>query len=142
MEEKTPGSAYKQTRGLVYFARMLDKIRLQHAEMLHPDYFENLGQGFDGRCCRFLGIEYPALRQRALAGGTDEEILDWCLQQGSHPNEEQILIFSSFLRKRGWRDDDTTTKALQDFKAGSGLAHRSDIVTFFDFYEVDEGRRS
>jgi hypothetical protein len=142
MEQKPPGSAYKQTRGLVYFARMLDKIRLQHAEMLHPDYFENLGQGFDGRCCRFLGIEYPALRQRALAGGTDEEILDWCLQQGSHPNEEQILIFSSFLRKRGWRDDDTTTKALQDFKAGSALAHRSDIVTFFDFYEVDEGRRS
>jgi uncharacterized protein DUF5069 len=142
MEQKPPGSAYKQTRGLVYFARMLDKIRLQHAEMLHPDYFENLGQGFDGRCCRFLGIEYPALRQRALAGGTDEEILDWCLHQGSHPNEEQILIFSSFLRKRGWRDDDTTTKALQDFKADSGLAHRSDIVTFFDFYEVDEGRRS
>lgn len=142
MEQKPPGSAYKQTRGLVYFARMLDKIRLQQAEMLHPDYFENLGQGFDGRCCRLLGIEYPALRQRALAGGTDEEILDWCLQQGSHPNEEQILIFSSFLRKRGWRDDATTTKALQDFKAGSGLAHRSDIVTFFDFYEVDEGRRS
>jgi hypothetical protein len=121
---------------------MLDKIRLQHAEMLHPDYFENLGQGFDGRCCRFLGIQYPALRQRTLAGGTDEEIMDWCLQQGSHPSEEQIFIFSSFLRKRGWRDDDTTTKALQDSKAGSGLAHRSDIVTFFDFYEVDEGRRS
>jgi hypothetical protein len=100
MEQKPPRSAYEQTRGLVYFARMLDKIRLKHAEMLHPDYFENLGQGFDGRCCRFLGVEYPALRERTLAGGTDEEILDWCLQQGSHPNEEQIFIFSSFLRTR------------------------------------------
>jgi hypothetical protein len=141
MEQKTPRSAYEQTRGLVYFARMLDKIRLKHAEMLHPDYFENLGQGFDGRCCRFLGVDYDALRERTLAGGTDEEILDWCLQQGSRPNEEQIFIFGSFLRKRGWRDDEATTKALEDFKAGSGLKHRSDILTFFDFYEVDEGRR-
>src|SRR5215469_5763333 len=142
MEEKPPRSAYDQTCGLVYFARMLDKIRLKHAQKLPTDYFESLGQGFDGRCCRFLGVEYSALRDRTLAGGTDEEILEWCLQQGRHPNEEQISVFSSFLRKRGWRDDDTTTKALEDFKAGSGLAKRSDIVTFFDFYEVDEGRRS
>jgi gluconokinase len=142
MEKNSPCSAYKETRGLVFFARMLDKIRLKHAEQLHPDYFENLGQGFDGRCRRFLGVGYPLVRERTLAGGTDEEILDWCLQQGSHLNEEQIFVFSSFLRKRGWRDDDTVTKSLEDFKAGSGLAHRSDIVTFFDFYEVDEGRRS
>ena len=59
MEQKPPRSAYEQTRGLVYFARMLDKIRLKHAEML---------------------------------------------------------------------------------KAVSCLAHRSDIMTFFDFYEVDEGK--
>ena len=142
MENKPPRSAYDQTRGLVFFARMLDKIRLKHAQMLHPDYLENLGRGFDGRCCRFLGVEYSALPDKTLAGGTDEEILEWCLQQGSHPNEEQISIFSSFLRKRGWRDDDATTKGLEDFKAGRGLAHRSDIVTFFDFYDVDEGRRA
>ena len=141
MEKRPPCSAYKETRGLGFFARMLDKIRLKHAEQLHPDYFENLGQGLDGRCCRFLGVGYSGVRERTFAGGTDEEILDWCLQQGSHPNEEQIFIFSSFLRKRGWRDDNTVTKSLEDFKAGSGLAHRSDIVTFFDFYEVDEGRR-
>ena len=140
MEQKTPRSAYQQTRGLVYFARMLDKIRLKHANMLHPDYFENLGQGLDGRCCRFLGVEYCALRERTLTGETDEEILDWCLQHGTRPNEEQIFIFSSFLRKRGWCDDENTTKALEAFKTGSGLAHRSDIVTFFDFYELDEGR--
>jgi len=44
----------------------------------------------------FLGVGYPIVRERTLAGGTDEEILDWCLQQGSHPNEEQIFVFSSF----------------------------------------------
>ena len=74
-------------------------------------------------------------------GEPTRKILDWWLERGSHSNEEHILIFVSFLRKRGWRDDEATTKAMQEFKASSGLAHRSDIVTFFDFYEVNEKRR-
>jgi len=71
MEKKPPCSAYKETRGLLFFARMLDKIRLQDAEQLHPDYFENLGQGFDGRCCRFLGVGYPVVRERTLASSQE-----------------------------------------------------------------------
>ena len=72
-----PRSAYDRTKGLVYFARMLDKIRLQAKGELREDYFENLGGGFDGRCCRLLGISYDVLKERVLAGGTDEEVLDW-----------------------------------------------------------------
>ena len=46
------------------------------------------------------------------------------------------------MGKRGWRDDDDgSTEELAAYKAESGLAHRADLVTFFDFYEVDEGRR-
>lgn len=138
----TPRSAYDQISGLVYFPRMLDKIRLHAAGKLGADYHPNLGQGFDGRCCRFLHVEYPALRDRVLQGGTDEEILEWCFRQGRRPTEEEIFIWSSFLRKRGWRDEaDGATKELEDYKAGSGLSHRKDLVTFFDYYEVDEGRR-
>ncbi len=137
-----PRSAYDQISGLVYFPRMLDKIRLHAAGKLGSDYHANLGQGFDGRCCRFLHVDYPALRQRVLQGGTDEEILDWCFCQGRKPNEEEIFIWSSFLRKRGWRDEaDGATKELEEYKAGSRLSHRQDLVTFFDYYEVDEGRR-
>jgi hypothetical protein len=29
---------------------------------------------------------------------------------------------------------------LDRYKASSNLAHRANIVTFFDYYEVDEGR--
>ncbi len=35
----TPCSDYQKTRGLIYFARMLDKIRLHAAGQLPPDYF-------------------------------------------------------------------------------------------------------
>lgn len=138
----TPRSAYDRTGGIVYFARMLDKIRLHGAGKLRADYHANLGDGFDGRCCRLLGIKYPALCQRVLAGGTDDEILAWCHAHGTRPTDEQMLVWNKFMEKRGWRDeDDGSTQELESYKAASGLAHRTDLVTFFDYYEVDEGRR-
>ena len=142
IQNSVPRSAYDRTGGIVYFARMLNKIRLRAAGTLRADFHANLGSGFDGRCCRFLGIEYTALRDRVLEGGTDDEILTWCFSQGKGPTEEQVLIWNKFMLKRGWRDeDDGSTQELERYKAGSGLAHRTDIVTFFDYYEVDEGRK-
>ena len=46
------------------------------------------------------------------------------------------------MLKRGWRvEDDGSTQALESYKAASGLAHRTDLLTFFEYYEVDEGRK-
>lgn len=137
-----PRSAFDLTGGIVYFARMLDKIRLHGAGRLRADFHENLGGGFDRRCCSFLGVSYDTLREHTLAaGGTDGEILAWCFEQGTRPSEEQILVWNKFMLKRGWRDeDDGSTQELENYKAASGLAHRADLVTFFDYYEADEGR--
>ncbi|PWU21536.1 MAG: DUF5069 domain-containing protein [Verrucomicrobia bacterium] len=137
-----PRSAYDRTAGIVYFARMLDKIRLQSAGKLRADYHANLGAGFDGRCSRFLGIQYATLCKRVQAGGSDEEILQWCFEQGTRPTDEQVLIWNKFMLKRGWRDeDDGSTQELERYKKASNLAHRNDLLTFFDYYEVDEGRK-
>ena len=124
----------EQVGGLVFFGRMLDKIRLHAQGKLPGDY--NRGTGFDGRICRFLRVEYMALVQRVLAGGRDEEILAWCFEQGRKPNEEEILIFNLFLAKRGWRDD--SSAELEEMKRKRGFADRSDIQTFFDFHKADE----
>jgi hypothetical protein len=137
-----PHSAYDKVGGLVYFARMLSKIRLHASGELPADYHRNLSMGFDGRCCRFLAVDYTAVRERVLQGGTDEEILEWCFAQGRRPNEEEIMIWNAFLRKRGWRDEeDGSTEELEAYKARSGFSHRHDLMTFFDYYEVDEGRK-
>jgi hypothetical protein len=138
---RAPRSAYDRVGGLVYFARMLDKIRLHAAGRLPEAYHENLGAGFDGRCVRFLHVEYPALRERVVQGGTDEELLQWCFERGRQPNEEETLIWNAFMMKRGWRDEaDGSTQELEGYKTASGLSGRRDLVTFFDYYEVDEGR--
>ena len=90
-----PRSAYEKVGGIVFFGRMLDKIRLHASGKLGPGYF--LGDDtdptwFDGRCTRFLGVRYQAIVERVAAGGTDEEILAWCFTHGRKPGEEEILI--------------------------------------------------
>lgn len=139
---RPPRSAYDQTLGLAFFPRTLDKIRLLAAGELPPDYHANLGQGADARLCRFLRIDYEQLRDRTLAGGTDEEILEWSFENGRHLSEEDRLIYSKFAAKLGWRDEDNgATQRLDKFKSEAGLAHRDDIQTIFDFFDVDEGRK-
>lgn len=133
-----PITAFAKLGGLYFLPRTLDKIRLHARGALHPDHHAFLGQGFDGRLCHFLGVSYDALKARTLASGSDEEILDWCRQHGRPLTEQDLIIWNGFAAKRGWRDDATAT--LERQKAESGLAHRADLLTFFDYYEVDEGR--
>lgn len=130
-------SNYDQTGRLVYFGRMLDKIRLFAAGQLPADYHPNLGKGFDGRCCSFLGVDHAALTARTLAGGTDLEILAWCHERGGPRTDEQCAVWNGFMMKRGWRDD--ATPILQKRIVEFGLVGRP-IETLFDLNEFDEGR--
>lgn len=130
-------SSYAKVDRLVYFGRMLDKIRLHAAAKLPPDYLNNLGAGFDGRCCVFLGIEYAALKTRVLIGGTDREVLAWCHEQGGARTDDQCNIWNRFVMKVGWRDD--RTSVLRQRIVEYGLVGKP-IETFFDLNEFDEGR--
>jgi gluconokinase len=133
-----PISAYQETCGLIYFARMLDRIRKHARGQLRPDFHENLGGGFDAMMTDYLRIDYATLRERVLGGCSDEEMLDWCFETGRRLNEQDILIWNDFLRKRGWND--AGTAILVSRKQEAGLAHRDDIQTMLHFFEVDEGR--
>jgi len=139
MNTRFPRSVYDKTGGIVYFARMVDKVRLQAAGALGKDYIENLGTGFDGRCCDLLGVKYEELKKRVLAGGTDDELLQWCFQHGRTRTAEDISDWNDFMVKRGWRDGVSSRLKMRLKEAK--LEHRSsEILTMFDFIEVDEGR--
>ena len=131
-------SSYERVGGIVFFGRMLDKIRLHAAGRLPPGY--NLGTTdwscFDARCTRLLSVDYKALVERVLHGGTDEEILEWCFQHGRRPSAEDIEIWNDLLMKRGWRDGGS--EALAESKREWRFAHREDIQTWFDFHRADE----
>ncbi len=124
--------------GIFHFGRMLDKIRVHAQGNLPDDYQANLGRGFDGSCVKFLGVDYGELVERVKNGGSDEEILRWCLERGRRPSEREIHVWNQFMRKLGWNDDITET--LKRRKKEGDLEDRSDIETMFQFIDADEGR--
>ncbi len=134
-------SPYVKVGRLVYFGRMLDKIRLHAAGKLPAEYHANLGESrpnlFDARCCRFLGVKYAELAARTLQGGDDEEILAWCECSGPKRTDDECNTWNRFLMKIGWRDD--RSAVLQERAREYGLAGKP-IETFFDLIDYDEGR--
>ena len=135
-------SPYTKVGRLVYFGRMLDKIRLHAVCKLPAEYVENYGDAqpnvFDSRCCRFLGVPHEQIVKQVAAGQSDEQILAWCHANGGPRTDEQCDIWNMFMVKRGWRDE--ANQRLQLRVREGGLAHRKDIETFFDFIDADEGR--
>ncbi len=73
-----------------------------------------------------------------MAGGTDEEVLEWCFETGMRPSAEQIEIWNGFMSKRGWRD--AASQGLISQRADAGLGDREDLQTFFDVMDAEEGR--
>jgi len=138
---KTPCSDYVSTKGVMFFSRMLDKLRLKDQGLLPADY--NYAGGpvhdcFDGYCCRFFAIDPLQLVERVRVGGTDDEILEWCFEKFGRTDEEKIKFWNNFITTRGWRDD--SSRELQEEKKANGFGDRADIQTWVDYHDADEGR--
>ncbi len=137
---KVPGirSPHDKVGGLVYFGRMLDKIRLHQRGELHPDLHANLGDGFDKTCVQFLGVPYAEIVEHLKGGASDDETLAWCRSRGRQFDEQDAYVWNEFMRKRGWKD--VASERLVQRKAESGLSSRDDIQTMFDYIDADEER--
>ena len=134
-----PESAYTETNGMVYFARMLSKIRLLDAGTLREDFHNNMGKFADSWCCSHLGVTYEDLKARTLQGGSNEEILAWCYENGRRLTDNDLLIWNNFAAKLGWND--FVTARLELYKAEDGLSHVKEIQTMPEYFEYDEGRK-
>jgi Domain of unknown function (DUF5069) len=137
-----PKSPKETLGGMRYFARLLDKIRLHAGGELGADYHENLGKAkaADGVICNFLRVNYADLRERVLAGGSDEEILEWCYEKGRRLNEGDLVVWNEFMSKFGWND--FATPVLERRKKEMGISDRADIKTIGEMIDFDEGRLS
>ena len=132
----------EQVDGLVYFGRMLDKIRLAAAGKLPEGWQAMRGAPtkatFDARCCAFLHIDYAALEAETLQGGkSDEDLLAWAFAQGRKPGEEEVEVWNAFMLKRGWRD--AGTQRLNERLVEIGLPPGT-VLTMFEYIDLDEGR--
>jgi len=140
MSTNYPKSPKDMTKGMMYFPRMLDKIRMHARGELPQDYHKNLGapRAADGVCCNFLRVHYRDLVERVKQGGSDEEILECCFEKGRRLNEGDIMVWNGFASKLGWRD--FATPMLEEAKQKSGVPDRTEIQTIPDLIDFDEGR--
>lgn len=131
-------SPYEKTCGLVYFGRMLDKIRNLVRGESSPDCVEDFEKDFDQKCSMFLGVSYELLVNYVNQGLTDHAILESCFGMGLRRSEGEIHVWNEFMRKRGWNDELSGT--LHEQKKKYAMLSRSEIETVFQFIDAHSGR--
>jgi len=133
-----PVSPRVEVNGIPYLARMCDKIRSHAKGELHADYHPNLGGGYDKWACEFLNVEYSDLATKVNEGLNDEAVLEWAVSTGGKRTEQEKDWWISYMQNRGFQDD--LADILNQRKEESGYADRTDIHSFFDYIDADEGR--
>lgn len=138
MSKTYPCSPRVEIDDLPYFPRLAEKVRLFEAGDLHPELHANLGKGMDLWVCQFLGVEYDDLKKTILSGATDAEALAWAKENGVERQDFELSWFRSYILNRGFRDslsDHLASRIEED-----GFQGRTDIFSFCDYIDVDEGR--
>lgn len=122
--------------GLLHLPRFLAKIRKHLAGELPRSYQRNFCKGFDRFLCLHLGVD-PEQVIAAVRESADEKTLDARL----------LALFPSDLRTHVWNRElvqkgmsEMGREALDDAKRKMGAAHRTDVISFADMIDLDEGR--
>jgi len=133
-----PRSPRETMAGWVYLPRFIDKIRLHLAGRLGADYQENFTKGFDEAWLKAAGIDAATIIEAVRQTVTDGEVCDW-VRKNVRVTDSVRADFNRFVLKRGTEDDQIRAR-LAWRKEQSGLAHRSDLITFVDYIDADEKR--
>ncbi len=142
-ERPYPRSPTVLLGGLAHLARMIDKVRLRHAGGI-PDYTYLTG-GFDKALLDYLQIDAVAFEQRVLAGGTDEEILEWTRAQGRPLREAEVRLWTRGVMKAK-PGDPVAAQRFRDLLAGIAAKRGVPIdtlptvTTWVEGVDLDEDR--
>lgn len=129
--------------GLAHLARMIDKVRLRHAGGI-PDYTYLTG-GFDKALLDYLQIEAGAFEQRVLAGGTDEDILEWTRAHGRSLREAEVRLWTRGVMKAKPGDPATQQRYRELLsgiaaKRGVPIDTLPTVTTWVEGIDLDEDR--
>ncbi len=136
-----PRSPREQMAGWCWLPRFVDKIRLNAAGKLHPDYQPNFcHKGFDLAWLEAAGLEGDAFVRMVEATVTDGEVCDW-VSRNARASDADKEAFREKMEFYGRDESNAELRALlQKRKENAGLGDRDDIQCFVDYIEADEGR--
>jgi hypothetical protein len=142
-QQTYPRSPKALLGGIAHLGRFIDKIRLRSAGQIQD--YNYITVGFDKSLVDFVGIDAQSFEQRALAGGTDEELLAWVKVNGCKLSEQEVAQWSQALLVSGPKDD-AARRRFQDRlqaianKRGVAVSSLPAVTTWVDVIELDEER--
>ncbi len=122
--------------GLLHLPRLIAKIRKHLAGELPKSYQRNFCKGFDRFLCLHLGVD-PEQVIAAVRESADERSLDARLLT-LFPADLRVHVWNRELVQKGMSE--MGREALDDAKRKMGASHRTDVISFADMIDLDEGR--
>ena len=142
-EQSYPRSPKLMLGGIAHLARFIDKIRMRHAGKIQD--YNYITVGFDKYLLDLLQIDPQEFEKRVLAGGSDEEILEWVKAHARPLTDEDLQQWNDRILHAGPKDD-TARQRFQSrlaevaAKRGVPAASLSNVTAWSDIIELDEGR--
>jgi type IV secretory pathway TrbF-like protein len=132
-----PRSPYEKLGGYVHLPRLIDKARLHRQRLLNGYNYKTVG--FDKHLLAFLKLNGDAFEEAANRLTSDDEMLKWVEQHASKHSSQEIEEWNQAMIAR---HPDTAEKSARflHFLEEAGGKDRTDIRTYFDLIEFDEGR--
>jgi hypothetical protein len=103
---------------------------------LPKSYQRNFCKGFDRFLCLHLGIDPEALVACVREAGDDADLDARLLRL--FPADLRVATWNRELVQKGMSE--MGREALTDAKRKMGAEHRTDIISFADMIDLDEGR--
>ena len=135
LTKRPPRSPRCRLGGYVTLPRMLDKGR---ATIAGTNGEFNFDAPFDQHIVSFLGFDAAALREKLVAGKSDQEILEWLNANAQHKRTPwEIEQWSDYMLRRG-PDSDEETLIFFARRVRSFSKTREDVKTWMDLIDLDD----
>ncbi len=134
LTQTVPRSPYEKLNGIIDLARMIDKARAKGAGKL-GDYLYPCP--LDQMLLVFLKVRADAFFE-AVQKQSEDEILRWLQKRCKRLSEQEIQAWNQMFLKCSPEDDEEKARFI---KMRQEIApERSDVTTWVDLLELDEGR--
>ena len=122
--------------GLLHLPRFIAKIRKHLSGQLPKSYQRNFCKGFDRFLCLHLGVDPEHVIQCVKDAKTDAELDQKLIQL--FPADLRVHVWNRELVQKGMSE--MGREALNDAKRKMGALDRTDVLSFADMIDFDEGR--
>lgn len=132
-----PRSGREKLGGVMFLGRTIDKMRASIAGTA-GEY--NSHRGMSSRVFELFGVTAEQFEEAVRENPSDEGVVAWLQQHGKKPTQDEIDEYNQRIENAAPNDDVRPRFEAALERLGHG--GRTDIRTWLDMQDLDEGRRA